>query len=309
MKDKGWTEFEKLVATLHEQLAPDAEVKHNTKVTGLSGRRRQIDVAIRKRIGLYKTLIAIECKRYARPVGIDKVEAFATKLEDIKASHRVMVALSGFDEGAQAIARRKNITTLSYREANELDWRQLTNSESTIKFIVFNIPSVNFSIQYDGVGPPCITSETEIYMNDGFLFSTLKQFGEQIMKNMGGQFAPGGFKMEIIPVEVLCLKHEDSLVKIKSMIVTGEMEWEEYPVTVKFGQGHILENATDNTIAFQQIITEPLDMVEIRQSGPTRKIDREESVVATGSGRLFRMNVSLNEIRFMKIVLTKKQEG
>jgi len=86
-----WRDFEQLVTKIHEKLAPGATVAHNQFLVGRSGRRRQVDILISQTIGLYQTRIAIECKRYTRPVSVDKVEAFATKLTDWGVDQGVMV--------------------------------------------------------------------------------------------------------------------------------------------------------------------------------------------------------------------------
>lgn len=60
-----------------------------------------------------------------RLVGIEKVEAFATKLRDVRASCGVMVSQTGFDAGARAMAVQENIILKNYREAEETDWTVL----------------------------------------------------------------------------------------------------------------------------------------------------------------------------------------
>ena len=65
---KGWQEFENLVTKIHTETAPDAVVQRNHHITGSSGIKRQIDIAISTKVGLYDILIVIECKRYNRPV-------------------------------------------------------------------------------------------------------------------------------------------------------------------------------------------------------------------------------------------------
>jgi restriction endonuclease Mrr len=110
-----WKEFESLIAALQKQTAGDATVLHNQRVKGRSGGMRQIDIMISQQVGLYPVSIAIECKRHRRPLGIDKVEAFVTKLRDVSASHGVMVSNTGFDAGAKAIAKGNLVTLLSYR--------------------------------------------------------------------------------------------------------------------------------------------------------------------------------------------------
>jgi hypothetical protein len=82
---EGWQDFEKLLAEIHRKVAPGADVKHDQHIIGRSKRNRQLDITITQNVGLYPTLIVIECRKYQRPVSIEKVEAFATKLEDVAA--------------------------------------------------------------------------------------------------------------------------------------------------------------------------------------------------------------------------------
>ena len=65
-----WRELEKTVAEIHRQLAPDAEVEHDIKVVGRSGRKRQLDVRITSKIGPYPVNIVLECRKTGRRVGI-----------------------------------------------------------------------------------------------------------------------------------------------------------------------------------------------------------------------------------------------
>src|SRR5215213_6471237 len=111
---KKWEEFETLIAELQAQTAPNADVQHNQRVKGRSGRFRQLDITLSQKVGLYPVFIVIECKHYRRRVGIEKVEAFVTKLRDVGASHGVMISNTGFDEGAKSIAKDNLVTLLSY---------------------------------------------------------------------------------------------------------------------------------------------------------------------------------------------------
>lgn len=125
-----WKEFETLIAALQKQTAGDATVLHNQRVKGRSGRMRQIDIMISQKVGLYSVTIVIECKRQRRPVGIEKVEAFVTKLRDVAASQGVMISNTGFDAGAQAIAKDNLVTLLSYREAESVDWHSVVGNQA-----------------------------------------------------------------------------------------------------------------------------------------------------------------------------------
>jgi hypothetical protein len=134
-KTKPWRDFELLLTSIHQKLAPGARVAHNKFLVGRSGRRRQVDILISQMIGLYETRIVVECKRHARLITIDKIEAFAAKLTDLGVDQGVMVSRNGFDAGAKASAQQHRITLLTYREATALDWADVTKAGSWLALI------------------------------------------------------------------------------------------------------------------------------------------------------------------------------
>jgi hypothetical protein len=59
-KTKPWRDFELLLTSIHQKLAPGARVAHNTFLVGRSGRHRQVDILISQMIGLYETRIVVD---------------------------------------------------------------------------------------------------------------------------------------------------------------------------------------------------------------------------------------------------------
>lgn len=82
---------------------------------------RQFDVTIRFKQGLYEYLTIVECKDLARPVPVDKVEAFVTKSRDANAHHGVLASSSGFQEGARQVAEKHNISLIHVSESQDVD--------------------------------------------------------------------------------------------------------------------------------------------------------------------------------------------
>lgn len=116
MTDKKWEHFERLVAAIHRVAGEGADVRWNEKIGG-----RQFDVTIRFRHGLYDYLTVIECKDYKGQVPVEKVEAFVTKSADVRAHSAVMASTSGFQEGAEQVARSHNMTLIHVTEQSEID--------------------------------------------------------------------------------------------------------------------------------------------------------------------------------------------
>lgn len=119
-----WRRFEKLVANVQKELAPDANVQHNDHIWGhYSKKNRQIDVSIRKRIGQFELLIAISCKDWSEPVDIDEIDSFSNVIKDIHAHKGAMVATNGFTGGAKNMAKAKGIDLYRLIDAEPHEWQ------------------------------------------------------------------------------------------------------------------------------------------------------------------------------------------
>jgi hypothetical protein len=114
--EKKWQHFERLVAAIHRVANDGADVRWNDKIGG-----RQFDVTIRFRHGLYEYLTVVECKDYSHSVPVEKVEAFVTKAGDAQAHYSVMASTSGFQEGAERVAREHNMTLIHVTETSDVD--------------------------------------------------------------------------------------------------------------------------------------------------------------------------------------------
>lgn len=77
-----WQLFERAVAALCQALAPDATVTHDAKILDVDiGSRRQRDVWIEALIGgHFPVKVLVSCKRYARKVTVQQVDAFLGEL-------------------------------------------------------------------------------------------------------------------------------------------------------------------------------------------------------------------------------------
>lgn len=119
-----YKDLELLVAKIQRELAPTAEVVHNVYLQGRkSGRRRQIDVLVRDRIGQYEIQIVIDCKDYKKPVDVKSVEEFYGLLDDVGAQKGVLVCPSGFSETAKTRAEGLQISLYSPVDTDPHKWR------------------------------------------------------------------------------------------------------------------------------------------------------------------------------------------
>jgi restriction endonuclease len=79
-----------------ELMDPAAVVEHDVTLVGrISRSARQVDVLVSGSIGGQAMSIAIECKRYAKRLGIGKVDEFAGKLLDLGVDRGVLYSANG----------------------------------------------------------------------------------------------------------------------------------------------------------------------------------------------------------------------
>jgi hypothetical protein len=124
--DPKWKRFEKIIHAMHQQLASaGAIVTADDRVTGCESKvLRQLDVTIRANVAGYSLFIVIECRDESRPIDVNGIGEFATKLHDVQANKGIIISTSGFTEGAVTMARARGITTRTYIDTESTDWRQ-----------------------------------------------------------------------------------------------------------------------------------------------------------------------------------------
>ena len=110
-----WRAFEKLVGRIQHELAPAAAIAENERIMGRSGVARRIDVTVRQTVSAYPVLIAIDCKRHQRKIGVGYVSAFADQAKDVSASRAVLISNTGFTKGALAVAKTHDVVLQTQR--------------------------------------------------------------------------------------------------------------------------------------------------------------------------------------------------
>ncbi len=92
------------------------ETERRRRLEGKSGTKSEIDI-IAKKSG---RIIAVECKNYSDPVGIDKVRDFSQKLQDLDLRwNGIFVSISGFTSEASQFAQHNKIETWERDEISE----------------------------------------------------------------------------------------------------------------------------------------------------------------------------------------------
>lgn len=104
-----WKDYEKVLADLHTAFLGECEVEHDVRLKGRAGESRQVDIAIRHKLGPYPLLTIVDAKDYKAPVDRGCVAEFAELRRDVMAHTGVMIAPNGFTSGAKAVAANENI--------------------------------------------------------------------------------------------------------------------------------------------------------------------------------------------------------
>lgn len=139
-----WKRLEELTAHIQRQLAPGAEVEHNVKVMGrLSGVKRQIDIAVRGKIGQFSLFIIIDCKDYKKPVDIVDVGNFASLIEDVGASRGALVAAHGYTDAAKTFANAKLIDLYQPVDSGDHEWRSYATIPVRFEYRFIHELSIN----------------------------------------------------------------------------------------------------------------------------------------------------------------------
>lgn len=118
---KKSAEFEQLVAKIVGELEPTAVVTWDDHIVGkLSGRKRQIDVSIRRKDPDF--LGIIDAKDYKRPATIDRVDALSSVVREVEAQYGALVCSGGFSNSIHQYARNCGISLLNVHDAQSANW-------------------------------------------------------------------------------------------------------------------------------------------------------------------------------------------
>jgi hypothetical protein len=85
------------------------DVERNIFLRGKSGATHQIDVFYQFKNAGITHRVAIECRDHSRAVDKDRVQSFALKVQDIGGISGIMVSQSGYQSGAELVAKQYDI--------------------------------------------------------------------------------------------------------------------------------------------------------------------------------------------------------
>lgn len=133
-----WEIYERMIARMiADQISTDLCVTPNARLMGrISGRSRQIDVLLEARHDTNNTWrIIVDAKKRSRKIDIKEVEAFQGLMEDVNATHDIMVSPTGYTKTAEQRAQTAvSIQLVPLDHLNDFDpstWPKCANTRCT----------------------------------------------------------------------------------------------------------------------------------------------------------------------------------
>lgn len=227
MTEPRWRRFEKLVARVQRELSPQAQVTHNEMIRGRkTGEMRQVDVAIRTKVGQFPLLIAVDCKDLSRPAIVTHVEAFAGLLDDIGANKGALVASNGFSAAAKKRATEAGIDLYRLVDAEDHDWRAYV----TIPILFHDLILVGFqaTLQFRSEPEPGFKADDpqaiELLDANGHSVGSPLDLLRELWKDGGVTDSPGHFENLTLSSRQLFIRHRG---KLYALDVLGDLRVEE----------------------------------------------------------------------------------
>lgn len=178
---------ERIVALLEKALLPDgAEVKSPVFLADkITGELREVDIAIRFKLGAIPILVIIECRDRRAKADVLWIEQVAQKRQDLNAAKAIAVSTSGFSAPAYRKAEHHGIETrilARLTEADVDDWfaagdLRLFDRRSEVKRVSVALDSRSVTGEFE-IDPVTAQKLANLKLHDP-LFN-LKKTGESI---------------------------------------------------------------------------------------------------------------------------------
>ena len=276
MDEPKWRRFEKLAYDIQKELAGDAEVKLNDSIKGVDSKTdRQIDIAIRRRVGPHPILIVIDCKDYAVPLDVKDVESFAGMVKDVRANKGALIVSSNFTEAALNLARNLGIDTFRLLDTENVDWK----SYVTIPCLLERTFLQSYSFGFASVGmehweipsSPDELMKLEFFSVDGAKLGTLREMIQRKWDKAGIPREPGEHEISVVDHAVSRFRGIESHQKI-SVFARVKREFYFGPLPIKL-RG--LQNVQTGGVITRTITTDFIDpyKIETGQDKNWKRID------------------------------------
>jgi hypothetical protein len=134
--EPDWKLYENAIAHIEESYENCTVTRNHRPVGRRSGVKRQVDVWLEATVGdNHVVTVAIECRRYEKPVTIKDIDAFCGFLDDVGANKGVMISHSGYTGGAEKRAQAAGIELrmLTIEQAEDFDWEEFVQDSCQMR--------------------------------------------------------------------------------------------------------------------------------------------------------------------------------
>ena len=145
---KAGDAYRELVGTVVAMLDPQSTVKTEQWIVGPDG-ERDMDVEVRGKLDGIPHFVLVERKDHARPIGIGYIDAFESKLRDLKPDSAIMSSNSGFTRDALKKASRVGIQMMSAMKAGDTTVKIQVQREVVARRLTLRFGSA-FLYPFDG---------------------------------------------------------------------------------------------------------------------------------------------------------------
>ena len=237
---------------------------------------------------------------------MEQVEAFVTKLKDVRASLGIMVSDRGFQAGAKAVAGQNAIRLLTYAEADSTDWRGLFGGEYAQRIVVCRLVKMACKVRCGPRGFTKLPLGTRLRAQGGNKLVPIDRFvrREWARKTPSG---PGRTSFDFI-FEGFVAEVEigDVWRVVERVHVTGDVEAREYKVTLDLGAGEVLQEDGDGGIVYRRMASTAIDWQNVIQTQRGRKLTDEQFKSWLASGPIIPLDASKTK-RYIRTVVTHKR--
>jgi Restriction endonuclease len=301
-----WKRFEKIVADIQRELSPDAVVTQNEKVVGkISGEPRDVDIAIRRKIGQFELLIAVECKDYRRVLHIKDVESFAGLLEDVGANKGAMVSAKGYSKTAVRLARRKGIDLYRLVDTDSVEWKSYVTVPCVVRNLRLTWRAV-FQGRREDLEGTIVGHDSIVLASDQKPLGTVREILEQMWRQGEITETAGDYGGIPLSAPARYIEVGGQFVPVRVAIdarVSVQLYFGHLPLTAVRG----LTNELDGTLKATEFVTDWLRWMDIEESW--RKITSPEELAVTPVLTFFLKDAPIGDpdaTRSIRLLVTNK---
>ncbi len=289
---ENWSIFEELAKTVQAELSPKACVTRNEVVRGKSSATNQCDITIRSTIGQINFFAIIECKDYAKNVGVPIVREFASKINDTGAMKGIIVAAKGFTNVAREFAKYNNIDTYTLFDAQSIKWNEYAFVPVSIIHVTLKSAELHFKEILQASEPANtvemeveVTADAEIIDKTNSRKLSIRKYIENIWDNafrFDATLAESRVRQEFDSEANRWKVHFQSGKEINVIIHASiECYYTYYYGHIKLAQGRGFKDLASKKMLAKNFLSEQLDFKEILAKWPS--VDESSKIPFTPS--------------------------